>query len=64
MPEAIPIEVRRMVSRFGAAAVTAGLLTPAIAFPEMMIVGCSRLVIDAEIQVSYGAVAGDDGIAS
>jgi hypothetical protein len=29
-----------------------------------MIVGCNRLVLDAEIQVSHGAVAGDDEIAS
>jgi hypothetical protein len=63
MSETISPEIQRMVARFGGAAVAAGLLTPAIAFPEM-IVGCTRLVIDAEIRVSYGAVAGDDGILS
>jgi hypothetical protein len=67
MLEAIPIEVRRMVSRFGAAATAGGMLTPAISVGpnSALIAECNRLlIVYAAIEALYAAVVGDDGIAS
>jgi hypothetical protein len=59
MPEAIPIEIRRMVSRFGATATVAGLLTPAVARPvgpdAALIAECSRQML-----IVYAAVEAAD----
>jgi hypothetical protein len=53
-----------MISRFGAAATAAGMLTPVIAAGEnsALIAECNRLVIVyAAAEASYEADANDDG---
>jgi hypothetical protein len=65
--EAIPIETRRLISRFGAAATVAGMLTPVVGSNSapMPIAECNRLlIVYAAIEASYEAAAGDDGITS
>jgi hypothetical protein len=76
MPEAIPIEVRCMISRFGAAATVAGMLTPVIADGwgamaarhargSALFVECNRLlIVYAAIEASHETAADDDGIPS
>jgi hypothetical protein len=56
MPQAIPPD-RQMVARFGAAAVAAGLMTPAV---TMQIAECNRLVVVyIAVQASHASVLVD-----
>jgi hypothetical protein len=67
MPEAVSIEVRRLISRFGAAATVAGMLTPVVAVGSNAapIAECNRLlIVYAAIEASYDTAVDDDGIAS
>jgi hypothetical protein len=62
----IPIEVRRMISRWGAPATVAGMLTPVVDGSNAApIAECNRLlIVYAAIEASYEAAVDDDGIAS